>query len=121
MENQTTLPSVRSETGEHPHEEESTIRQVTERGLDANQGDITSQKPESTSQDESREQQNDGKEIEDASKNAAVNLVNYCLLFFLFSFSYLLRTSRVYFWYLHFSLGLFGYLFILCLVYMLVD
>ncbi|KAH7856363.1 hypothetical protein Vadar_000599 [Vaccinium darrowii] len=74
MENQTTLPSVRSETGEHPHEEESTIRQVTERGLIANQGDITSQKPESTSQDESREQQNDGKEIEDASKNVAVNL-----------------------------------------------
>jgi len=74
MENQTTLPSVRSETGEHPHEEESTIRQVTERELDANQGDITSQKPESTSQDESREQQNDGKEREDASKNAAVNL-----------------------------------------------
>lgn len=83
MENQTTLPSTRGDTGEHPHEEESTIRQVTERGLDINQGDITLEKPGVTSLNESREPQNDGNRREVSSFKAALNLLNcsnyYCI------------------------------------------
>ncbi|XP_058202418.1 probable galacturonosyltransferase 4 [Rhododendron vialii] len=77
MENQTTLPSTRGDTGEHPHEEESTIRQVTERGLDINQGDITLEKPGVTSLNESREPQNDGnrrEEIKNENQSAKTSI-----------------------------------------------
>ncbi|KAF7150263.1 hypothetical protein RHSIM_Rhsim02G0088200 [Rhododendron simsii] len=77
MENQTTLPSTRGDTVEHPHEEESTIRQVTERGLDINQGDITLEKPGVTSLNESREPQNDRnrrEEIKNENQSAKTSI-----------------------------------------------
>ncbi|PSS32836.1 Galacturonosyltransferase [Actinidia chinensis var. chinensis] len=80
MEQQTTILSAISGTGDHHPEEENPIRQVTEQGHEANSSEITSQKPGSATQRKSREQQNDKENkgklavSEDTSNNVAGNL-----------------------------------------------
>ncbi|GFS45668.1 galacturonosyltransferase 4 [Actinidia rufa] len=80
MEQQTTISSAGSGTGDHHSVEKNPIRQVIEQGHEANSSEITSQKPGSATQRKSREQQNDkdnkGKLTmsEDTSNNVAGNL-----------------------------------------------
>ncbi|XP_057464019.1 probable galacturonosyltransferase 4 [Actinidia eriantha] len=80
VEQQTTISSAGSGTGDHHSVKENPIRQVIEQGHEANSSEITSQKPGSATQRKSREQQNDkdnkGKLAvsEDTSNNVVGNL-----------------------------------------------